>query len=56
MIPVIVRQNDQNVLREFRWGLVPFWADDQTIGNRMINAWSETADAKPSFRGAFKKR
>jgi len=39
-----------------RWGLVPFWADDPSIGNRMINARSETARDKPSFRDSFKKR
>ena len=56
MVPVIVRQDDLNVLREFKWGLVPFWADDPSIGNRMINARSETVDSKPAFRAAFKKR
>lgn len=39
-----------------RWGLVPFWADDPSIGNRMINARSETASSKPAFRSSFKKR
>jgi len=39
-----------------RWGLVPHWADDPKIGNRMINARSETVATKPSFRQAFKKR
>lgn len=39
-----------------RWGLVPFWADDIKLGNRMLNARSETVDEKPSFRAAFKKR
>ena len=39
-----------------RWGLVPFWADDVKIGNRMINARSETAFEKPAFRAAFKRR
>ncbi len=39
-----------------RWGLVPFWADDAKIGNRMINARSETVREKPAFRAAFKKR
>jgi len=39
-----------------RWGLVPFWADDPSIGNRMINARSETASSKPAFRASFKKR
>jgi len=39
-----------------KWGLVPFWSDDPSIGNRMINARAETAPEKPSFRSAFKKR
>lgn len=39
-----------------RWGLVPFWANDLKIGNRMINARSETVREKPAFRAAFKKR
>jgi putative SOS response-associated peptidase YedK len=39
-----------------RWGLVPFWADDPAIGNRMINARCETVAEKPSFRTSFKKR
>lgn len=39
-----------------RWGLVPFWADDAKIGNRLINARSETVRQKPAFRAAFKKR
>jgi len=39
-----------------RWGLIPAWADDSSIGSRMINARSETAAEKPSFRKAFKVR
>lgn len=39
-----------------RWGLVPSWADDPAIGNRLINARSETVAEKPSFRTAFKRR
>lgn len=38
------------------WGLIPSWAKDPTIGGRLINARSETAAEKPSFRGAFKYR
>jgi len=56
MIPIIVRQDGENVLRTFRWGLVSFWAKDPSTGNRMINARSETVDSKPSFRNAFRKR
>lgn len=40
----------------FRWGLVPFWAKDEKIGYRMINARAETAAEKPSFREAIRKR
>jgi putative SOS response-associated peptidase YedK len=39
-----------------RWGLIPFWAKDPAIGNRMINARSETVAEKPAFRSAFRRR
>lgn len=39
-----------------RWGLVPFWADDPSIGNRLANARGDTASVKPSFRAAFARR
>lgn len=39
-----------------RWGLVPFWAKDRSIGNRMINARAETVAEKPAFRRAFAGR
>ena len=40
----------------FKWGLVPSWAKDPGIGNKLINARSETVTEKPSFRGAFARR
>jgi putative SOS response-associated peptidase YedK len=43
-------------LRTLRWGLVPSWAKDPSIGNRMINARSETVADKPAFRKAFAAR
>lgn len=39
-----------------RWGLVPHWADDPSIGNRMINARCESVADKPAFRASFKKK
>lgn len=39
-----------------RWGLVPSWADDVAIGNRLINARAESVAEKPAFRAAFLKR
>jgi putative SOS response-associated peptidase YedK len=45
--------------REFampRWGLIPSWAKDASIGHKMINARSETVAEKPSFRSAFHRR
>jgi putative SOS response-associated peptidase YedK len=43
-------------LRVVRWGLVPSWAKDTSIGSRLINARSETVDEKPAFRRAFARR
>ncbi len=48
--------NRQRELVSMRWGLIPSWAKDVFIGSRLINARSETADAKPAFRQAFKRR
>jgi putative SOS response-associated peptidase YedK len=39
-----------------RWGFIPAWAKDPAIGNRLVNARSETAAEKPSFREAFRRR
>src|SRR5262249_48407913 len=39
-----------------RWGLVPHWAKDVSIGNRMINARADTVAEKPAFRTAFRRR
>jgi putative SOS response-associated peptidase YedK len=43
-------------MARLRWGLVPSWAKDPAIGNRLINARSETVREKPSFRNAFRRR
>jgi len=52
---VIIRDNG-NVYTRFTWGLVPSWAKDPAIGNKMINARAETVMTKPSFRSAFKSK
>jgi putative SOS response-associated peptidase YedK len=43
-------------LRVVRWGLVPYWAKDPSIGSRLINARAETVHSKPAYRQAFKRR
>ncbi len=56
-IPALRLNNEgERELSLLRWGLVPFWAKDEKIGYKMINARSETAAKKPSFRDAFAKR
>jgi putative SOS response-associated peptidase YedK len=51
----IVRQNAQGIreLAQVRWGLVPRWAKDPSIGARMINARAETLTTRDAFRNAF---
>jgi putative SOS response-associated peptidase YedK len=51
-----VEEAEQRTLTIARWGLVPSWAKDPSIGSRMINARAETVAEKPAFRRAFAKR
>lgn len=55
-VPVILRNGDHNEAKLMRWGLVPSWAPDPSIGNRMINARAETLLEKPSFRNLVAQR
>jgi len=55
-ILAIIKYDKENWLEKLHWGLVPFWAKDISIGNKLINARAETIASKPSFRNAFKKR
>ncbi len=52
--PVLALSGDRFDL--YRWGLIPSWARDVTIGNRMFNARAETVAEKPSFRNAYRRR
>jgi putative SOS response-associated peptidase YedK len=59
-VPVVwVSRKDERTERRgglMRWGLIPSWAKDASIGNRMINARAESVTQKPAFRNAFARR
>lgn len=52
----VISNEAPEVLSFYRWGLIPFWAKDHKIGNRMINAKAETITEKPAFRNSFKRK
>ena len=54
-LPVILN-SEPTTINLCRWGLIPFWAKEERIGNGMINARAETLLQKPSFRTPFKKQ
>ena len=54
-VPVIVRGSPNRAI-PMRWGLIPFWAKDPKIGNRLINARAETLASKPAFRASMKRK
>jgi putative SOS response-associated peptidase YedK len=55
-VAVVLREEGGLVYKTMRWGLIPFWAKDEKIGNSLINARVETVAEKPAFRAAFKTR
>ena len=55
-VPAAVVRDDERKLVALRWGLVPSWAKDPSIGSRLINARVETVAEKPAFRAAFARR
>lgn len=55
-VPVVVVEEDVRLLKLMRWGLVPFWAKDASIGYKMINARAETITERASFKNALKNK
>jgi len=55
-IPVITGMGDQREISLIRWGLIPHWAKDASIGSKLINARAETIDQKPAFKYSFLQR
>ena len=55
-VAVVLKKDGENVLQRMKWGLIPFWAKDQKIGQKLFNARIETVSEKPSFRESFYKR
>ncbi len=55
-MPVVIGQDGNRELRMMLWGLIPFWAKDRSIGNRLINARVETVAEKPAFKYALRRR
>jgi putative SOS response-associated peptidase YedK len=53
---VVEREDLHRAIVPYRWGLVPSWAKDTKIGNRLINARAETVATTPAFRASFAKR
>lgn len=52
----VVMTEEKKRLVSMKWGLIPAWSDDPSIGNRLINARAETVAEKPSFREAFMRQ
>ena len=56
-VPVVAETKDhRRVLDRVRWGLVPSWAKDVSVGDRLINARADTVATKPAYRRAFERR
>ena len=52
----VVTNDDPDEFHRLRRGLIPSWAEDESIGNDLINARAETVDEKPSFSDASERR
>lgn len=56
LVLTIASNHEQTKAGFLKWGLVPSWADDPSIGHKMINARAETVDEKPSFKKLLERR
>lgn len=56
IMPIVMQEQGQNQLRLMRWGLIPAWSKDQSIGSRLINARRESLAEKPAFKQALARR
>ena len=54
--PVLVWEAGQPTLKSMRWGLIPSWSKDETIGDKLTNARADTISEKPSYRKPFEKQ
>lgn len=55
-VATVMLEGGERLLTACKWGLVPFWAKDASIGNRLINARAETLTEKPAFKYALARR
>jgi len=56
VLTVVQREPGRRTLEQMRWGLVPSWAEDPGLGDRMINARAESVRTAPAFQRAFRRR
>lgn len=55
-VPIVRQNGGRRTITLARWGLIPYWAEDASIGNKLINARSETVGSKPAFRDSLARR
>ena len=55
-VPIVIAGEKEREIHTMRWGLIPSWAKDSALGNKLINARAETVHEKPSFKSSLKQR
>jgi putative SOS response-associated peptidase YedK len=56
MIPAVIQHREERRIGQLRWGLVPYWAKDENLAWKLINARIETAAEKPSFKHSLQRK